>query len=301
MNSGRWRGKILALFAAGIAAVACAVLCARFVRSLPPYRVRQIRLAERGAVRTGIMYYPRRWFGGRYPGILFCHGMLPKGKDTELYVQLMGRLAGRGYLVACFDMPGFGKSAGERVTVKPADLDLIADVDAALSYMLRELPVEKDNVTIAGHSCGANPAFAVGARDRRVKNVVVLSAGNFSPAAGSDPEAAKTFVNRWWRETRQALTVADAMRVGKTLHLFQYLPLTAPKNVLIIVAELEWPWVIEYNRRLYDALTVRKKFLVVPASKHNLGFGHLTGTTLLDPMPVKLTVAAIDEWLKTAG
>jgi hypothetical protein len=40
---------------------------------------------------VGKVYYPPALFRKKYDGILLCHGVLSKGKDTALYVELARR------------------------------------------------------------------------------------------------------------------------------------------------------------------------------------------------------------------
>jgi pimeloyl-ACP methyl ester carboxylesterase len=244
----------------------------------------------------GKVYLPRWSFKRKYPAILFCHGMLPKGKSTKLYSHLMRQLAHKGYLVMGFDLRGFGSSSEIDETMTPADLDFVADSKAALSYMLQELPIDKDSVTIAGHSMGANLAFAVGAQDERVKNIIAISPGDFT---GYElPSTNAWFAKKLGHMTNLQVAVGDWERLSKPLVMYQYLPLSSSKNILIVRSDIEVRHNISGTGKVYDKLAARKELLIIHNSNHNFGFDLYTGNDLIDPKPLNTLAAAIDEWLK---
>ena len=85
---------------------------------------------------------------GPYPGIIFCHGNLPSGKDTALYLEMCGQLAARGYVIIDFDIKGFGESEKITKVRLPDDLDFVADALAAADYFSGLKLVDKNNLTI---------------------------------------------------------------------------------------------------------------------------------------------------------
>jgi len=262
-------------------------------------RSRRVTFAGARGALEGRIYYPRRIITRNYPGILFCHGMLPKGKSAKAYSRLMQLLARRGYLVMGFDLHGFGESskAAAHLTV-PRDLDFVVDVRDALDFMTRRLPVDPDTLAVAGHSMGANLAFAVGAESPRARNIILISPGNYR-SDDRYPEGMKVFFARKLGQAiNQDVTVEDWDRIEKPLALAQYLPLAQPKGVLFILADGEAEGMLPYSRTVYEGLDARKKFVVIPDCNHTLGYDDFTGSELIDPRPERLIAAEIDSWLR---
>lgn len=169
---------------AAVFLVAGLVAGPRVERFLSNLRVRVVKVSFEGPANkalAGKVYYPASLLRRPRHGVLFCHGTLPDGKDTAFYRALMKGLARRGYLVFGFDLRGFGKSPSISNIGRPVGLDFTADAKAAIAYMTEQLPVRRDTLTIMGHSLGAAIAFATGATDERVANIIAISAGNFLP------------------------------------------------------------------------------------------------------------------------
>lgn len=259
-------------------------------------KISKVCFSGSGHALEGKVYLSRWSFKRKYPAILFCHGMLPKGKSTKLYSHLMMQLARKGYLVMGFDLRGFGRSSEIDMTQTPATLDFLADAKAALSYMLQEFPIDKDSVTIAGHSMGANLAFAVGARDDRVKNIIIISPGDFT---GDElPTTKEWFAEKLGHMTNLRLTASDWERISKPLVMYQYLPLSSSKDILIVRSDTEMRHNISGTEKVYHMLAARKELIVIHNSNHNFGFDLYAGNDLIDPKPLNSLAATIDVWLK---
>jgi len=96
-----------------------------------------------------------------------------------MHAALYRKLIAHGYLVFAIDLRGFGESGKVSRRRVPEDLDFVADVRAALRHMAEKLPVDREKITLAGHSLGGSLSFAVGAIDPLVKNIVSISPGNY--------------------------------------------------------------------------------------------------------------------------
>lgn len=246
---------------------------------------------------SGKIYYPPSLWNRRHPVILFCHGTLPDGKDTKFYQALMKSLSRKGYLIFGFDLRGFGKSAGISNLGHPSNLDFIADTKAAIDYMMKNLPVHRETVTIMGHSLGAAIAFAVGSTDDRIRNIIAISAGNFPPIEQYREIDKKDYLIKIQRATNLSIPLKDWDRLARSLALFQYLPLPDHKRVLIVLADCDSPAVINYNKRLYDELAVKKDLLIIPDSNHNFGFENFPGNEKIADPPLGMLSAGIESWL----
>ena len=285
---------------AAVFLVAGLVAGPRVERFLSNLRVRVVKVSFEGPANkalAGKVYYPASLLRRPRHGVLFCHGTLPDGKDTAFYRALMKGLARRGYLVFGFDLRGFGKSPLISNIGRPVGLDFTADAKAAIAYMTEQLPVRRDTLTIMGHSLGAAIAFATGATDERVANIIAISAGNF-PSPGKYREIDKRdYLAKIKRATGLDIPPREWDRMAGPLALFQHLPLPARKKVLIVLADCDSKAVIDYNRRLYDELNVQKDMLIIPDSNHNFGYEDFPGNERISEPPLRMLTQGIENWL----
>jgi pimeloyl-ACP methyl ester carboxylesterase len=262
-------------------------------------RVREVSFSGPGRrALVGRVYRPRGLPGRRYPAILFIHGLLPKGKDTPLYVHLLRRLARKGYLVFAFDLGGFGESVKAANYRIPHDCDFTGEAEAALSYMLRHLPVDGERLAVAGHSIGANLAVAVGSRDERVGRIIAISPGNFKEPSGTEWEGTTPLQRRFQRTVRRTVPRREWERIKEPLNIFRYLPLRRSAQVLLILAEDDAANIVEYGAEFHDRLDVPKRFVVIPDVNHNFGFDISSAEEMLDPAGVIRLARAIHKWME---
>lgn len=286
----------------GAVCLAAGVLIGMRIHALGGFfrvRVRELTFAgpHHRAIIGKVYQPPFRPFKKRYPGILFCHGLLPRGKDTALYVRLMRSLAKRGYLVLAFDLRGFGESAMAANFRAPHDFDYLEEVKMAVSYMLYELPIYKKRLTVAGHSMGANLAFAEGASDDRVRNIILLGAGNFKSADRSGPSGKGALSRRFEQTIQHNVSPEQWDRITRPLDLFQYLPVKGRKNVLMVLADCDATNILQYNMQFFNKLNTPKKAVTIKNSNHNYGFDMQTANEAIDLEPVEYIAAEIDKWL----
>jgi len=118
---------------------------------------------------------------GPWPTVLLLTGSGPLDRDSNhkkmrfgVTAQLAAALAEAGVASFRYDKRGVGASAGDW---RANGLwDNVDDAAAAIA-MLRERPeVDEARLVVAGHSEGAVQAVALGARDRTVAGLVLLSA-----------------------------------------------------------------------------------------------------------------------------
>ncbi len=264
---------------------------------LPTLRVKTKKVVFYGPNNfslVGKIYYPRSFPWEKHPSILFCHGTLPRGKDTKLYKILSKQLAKKGYLVFTFDLRGFGDSYKVANFQVPKDIDFIGDVEYALNYMIEKLPVDKQNVTIAGHSLGANLSFAVGARSPKIKNIISIAPGNYKFPERYSPSRRKDYIRKLEKAMGQNISERYWAHLIRPLNLFQYLPIEQPKNIYLILADGDRPDVIRYSEKLFDKLNTKKGLLIIPHSNHNFGTEYFEGNEVIDQRPSQLLAKEID-------
>jgi pimeloyl-ACP methyl ester carboxylesterase len=114
----------------------------------------------------------------RHPAIILVAGSGPVDREATvagipIFTQLAGSLAQQGFLVLRYDKRGVGQSGGrsERVTIS----DYADDVIAAVRWLRRRDDVDRNRLTVAGHSEGGAVAMIAAARTDQIKNLVLIA------------------------------------------------------------------------------------------------------------------------------
>ncbi len=259
------------------------------------YIVKRVIFREEKFRLPGYLFAPRSL--GTFPGIVFCPGNLPTGKDTALYLEFCQKLAERGYVILSYDMKGYGESKRVAKFEISKDLDFVADALAALSYLSRVSIVSKEKISIIGHSSGGNIAFAAGAKDARVRDIVSLSPGDFDPL--HHPLGLKRhYRNRLAKGLEYEMPMEYYDKVITPLTMMSYLPLHSPKRVLLVNAELESRHQIRFAKTLFEKISVPKEYIMIEGVEHTYGARLVDGNKILEPAKIEELVDAIDHWLK---
>lgn len=123
---------------------------------------------------VGSVHYPplKGNEGKTFPLIIICHGFIGNriGMD-RLFVKAANHLANEGNIVIRFDYWGCGESEGEYG--KTSLNELINQTIQVIDYSCHLIKVDKDNITLLGHSLGGATAVLTAARDSRVKRLIL--------------------------------------------------------------------------------------------------------------------------------
>ncbi|MFC7370282.1 alpha/beta hydrolase [Fictibacillus iocasae] len=112
---------------------------------------------------------------GIFPLIIICHGFTSSRIGVDrLFVKSAVQLEREGNIVVRFDYAGCGESEGQYG--ENSFDDLIEQTQTVITFGT-ELPgVDRNQVTLIGHSLGGAVAAITAAKDHRVKNLVLWSA-----------------------------------------------------------------------------------------------------------------------------
>jgi pimeloyl-ACP methyl ester carboxylesterase len=129
---------------------------------------------------------------GPFPGLLLLHGsgntdmdqyIPPELSDTEegsrFLLQIAEYLSERGFAVLRYNKRGIGLNGtilDEGVVVNMTFQDLQQDAEKALEVLIQQPEVDKDDITILGHSEGTFIAPRIALRNPNVKKIVLMSA-----------------------------------------------------------------------------------------------------------------------------
>jgi hypothetical protein len=117
---------------------------------------------------------PRKW-----PAIILVAGSGAMDRDEvvagiPIFGQLAGALADAGYLVIRYDKRGVGQSGGRAESATLGDY--AEDALAVVRYLSRRKDVDRNRITIVGHSEGSWVGLLAAAREDRIRRLVLSAA-----------------------------------------------------------------------------------------------------------------------------
>src|SRR6266545_136000 len=202
---------------------------------------REVAFETEDGVRLGGWFLARG--GGRGPAVLVCNG---NAGDRALRAPLAAALSRAGLSVLLFDYRGYAGNPG-----RPSEDGLAADARAAQAWLAARPEVDPGRIAYFGESLGAAVALRL-AVERPPAALVLRS-----------PFTSLADVGRLhypWLPVELLLNdrYASAARVGR---------LTAP--LLVVAGERDGIVPAALSRRLFDAASVPKRFVLVPGADHN--------------------------------
>jgi fermentation-respiration switch protein FrsA (DUF1100 family) len=177
------------------------------------------------------------------PAVLVCNG---NGGNRALRAPLATALSRAGLSVLLFDYRGYGGNPG-----RPSEDGLAADARAAQAWLAARPEVDAGRIAYFGESLGAAVALRL-AVERPPAALILRS-----------PFTSLTDVGRLhypWLPVKWLLTD----RYGSAARVAQ---LTVP--LLVIAGERDQIVPAALSRRLYDAASAPKRFMLVPGADHN--------------------------------
>ena len=265
-------------------------------------RQEPIQFEALGDQMAGMLFVP----GGTapHPILLVCHGA---GEFKEHYFEMCQRLAERGIASLAIDLHGHGQSGGARFYVDIAQW--VADIRAAVDFITTRPELDSNRIGAFGLSSGGTAILEAGLVEPRLKALIGLDAtvhnslpffvsaflktlvlfgklkralsgsefrvplAKFSvgPKMASDPEIHQRLMSDPQSlEAFMALPLPGAEQAFFVDTLTRVNRLTAPTLVVWGADdELDSP---ETARKLYAALTCKKRLEIVPGNGH---VGHL--------------------------
>lgn len=186
----------------------------------------------------GAWYFPVEGDG---PAVLMCPG---NGGDRSMRVPLAAALNRMGMSVLLLDYRGFGGNPG-----RPTEEGLAADARAAQAWLAAQPGV--DEMVYFGESLGA--AVVIGLATERPPEALVLR----SPFTSLGDVAA---VHYPWLPVRWLL-------MDRYPSIERIVSVSAP--VLVVAGDRDDIVPESMSRRLFDAATEPKRYVVVPGAGHN--------------------------------
>jgi uncharacterized protein len=143
-----------------------------------PYQAQDVtfRNLKAGIELAGTLTIPEG--KGPFPGVLLITGSGSQNRDEEAmgrkpFLVIADYLSRNGIAVLRCDDRGVGKSKGHFSSA--TTYDFADDAEAAFTFLLKQAPVDKKNVGMAGHSEGGTIASIVASRNKKVKFIILLA------------------------------------------------------------------------------------------------------------------------------
>lgn len=234
---------------------------------------------------------------GPFPGIVFCHGNLPTGKDTALYMEMCKLLAKKGYAILSFDIKGFGESEKISKIRLPEDLNFVQDASWAVDYFSGLKILDNIPLTIIGHSSGGNIAMAAGSVDARVENIICISPGDFNPRK-NPPGLKQHYRNRLAIGLEYSIPMDYYDTLVGPLTMLDYVSKLEDKNILFILAEHDHINQKRFSYNLLDEISKvkSKKLIEIKDAIHTIGARLVDGNKIEDISKISELVDQIDKW-----
>lgn len=123
---------------------------------------------------SGAIHYPKLEQNKQYPAIVLVHGFVgSKVGEHRLFVKAARYFSEKGFIVFRFDFRGCGESEGDYSDVTLTNQ--IHELQSTLDY-IEEIPeVNKEQITVIGHSLGGAVASLTASIDNRVKQLLLWS------------------------------------------------------------------------------------------------------------------------------
>ncbi|MBB6446347.1 alpha/beta hydrolase family protein [Bacillus benzoevorans] len=125
---------------------------------------------------AAVLEYPENLLTDRnYPLLIICHGFVGSKVGVDrLFVKTADALTKDGMIVLRFDYSGCGESSGDYG--KTGLHDLIEQTRTVIEYGFNLKQVDRNNITLLGHSLGGAAAALTAANEKQIKRLILWSA-----------------------------------------------------------------------------------------------------------------------------
>lgn len=160
---------------------------------------REIWISRDDGFRTVASIY-ERGNEARRPGIVLVHGNTAMGRRLAFYKVLAAKLAENGFPVLTVDLPGFGESDDpfSKGTFYSID-DEVETVASAIQSFPKNSNIDKDDLSIIGHSRGSVIALKAGLKIDEISNIILIGPSTKWIEKLSNPRIREYF----WRRARE--------------------------------------------------------------------------------------------------
>ncbi|MGH7718836.1 MAG: alpha/beta hydrolase [Gemmatimonadaceae bacterium] len=268
----------------------------RFYRDGP---TRDVRFPSGSLSLAATLYHPDR---GPAPAVLLLHASTAEGRRLGLY-RLLGReLTRRGYVVLVLDQRGFGDSDDPPRADSPEAFDVVADARNALAYLRGLEGVDRERVSIVGHSYGASIALAAALEEPAVRAVVAIGpTRRFHQRMRTELDYARRRAKHIMKLS-QPIPRDVYLAFRERINIERLQPAYAGPGhppVMLVDGSLEPEADRRHLRAMYQSFSEPKRFLRLRNGDHYANSANLGATVVYDAAALGELMAGIEGWLGT--
>ncbi len=272
------------------------------------YPDKDFKLKREDGLEIGASVYGTKDEGVK-PGIILLHGNTPLGRKLPFYEVLSTKLAERGYIVITIDFAGFGESGDPFQFNTIEALDSTKEVFAALTYLKSLRNLEEGNISIIGHSGGAEAAIPFGINEDDIKSIVAIGPPRRVRERRTSLEDREYFWERA-KKTRKTLYNKDfpewytidlwqKLSYGREMDSYiDYFSQKGHKPIFLIDGELETEKDRTYLKNYHLKIKEPKRYSTIKNSDHYGNTFMRKGIIFYNKKVIDDLASVIDSWLR---
>ncbi|MBK8905309.1 MAG: alpha/beta fold hydrolase [Anaerolineaceae bacterium] len=263
----------------------------------------RVEFESDGLTIAGTLYGAEE--AARKPAVLLLHGSTPQGRKLGLYRLMGSKLAEQGYVVLTIDQRGFGQSDNPPDVQDAASFDFVADVNAALAYLVAAPGVDPDEIYLVGHSFGGDVALtAVADGGALVEKLVLIGPGRHFLERGGTPGAPEFDYFRrremrymfLWRAIPEDVFI-DYRTVLPLENHNDYLAQPSHVPLLLLDGALESSDDQRFLQDVYETAVGEKAYITLENADHYANTANFGPLIIYDETAVDQLIKGIDRFL----
>jgi pimeloyl-ACP methyl ester carboxylesterase len=270
---------------------------------------REDELSLPGGFRTPVSIYDQGGAGLR-PGLVIPHGNTWLGRNLSIYRLLASALAEEGFIVLTFDYLKHGRSDNPFRFGPPGvreAFDFPAQTRAAIDFLVNNTQVDPNDVSVFGHSGGADWAEFVGLTSGDVSRVALMVTPPSPPEPETEVIREDPRLSDRWHQTYQFLygrPVPEWVQWRMTgmsdrdwdgVYALRETP--GHKPLLILIGERDQPRDHQFAKDWFGQLAEPKTLLTIERSGHYANTGQALGLVFFDRAVREQLVGELVSWL----
>lgn len=260
-----------------------------------------IRRAD-GFSLAGSLYRSVGADGGRSPATLILHGWDPEGQRHGLYLALAEALVRRGHVVLTMNFRGYPGSDVPAGAWGFTIDELVGDVIAAVDALAARPDVNRDQVTLLGHSYGADVVLPVLSRRSWLETAVVYGPSIWMDETITGPAAShREFYHERYTTYMTGVNrvpMRGFLRLARDLYIpnqIGRLPANHPP-ILVLDGADEPDRARAFSRHVLDLIPPPVDYWSIPKTDHFCNTSVVGGVLVEDVGAIESLVEGMTEW-----
>lgn len=197
--------------------------------------------------------------------LVILPGGVIQGKNHPLYGYLAKTVCEKGYAVLVLNFSGFGDSLPRSGLYFDPNCN-IEDAITALQYIEQKFHCTKEDISLLGHSGGANIAAAIVTPNTGYRRILLLSPAEFSTIYQSNKE-----IDYWHKILAKESVSKEYVKIALEKMVISVFNLPDYKSV-IIFGEKENKLITNFSHQLAKNINAGIRIFILPKADHFYGF-----------------------------